>query len=65
MQSCVNIYATASETSTDGQSVYLHKPDSSSLTAISRKLKAFWVGPFAIYKVSDRTDYMLHMQGYP
>jgi hypothetical protein len=36
---------------TEGQLVYLYKPNSSSLAANSRKLSAFWVGVFAIYKV--------------
>ena len=42
-----------------GQLVYLHKPDSSSITVPSRKLQAKWIGPFAIYHILDRTHYML------
>ena len=41
------------------QLVYLHKPSSSSLTAPSRKFRATWCGPFAIYKCLDRTHYLL------
>ena len=42
-----------------GQLVYLHKPSSSILTAPSRKFRAIWCGPFAIYQCLDRTHYLL------
>ncbi|XP_064651976.1 uncharacterized protein LOC135502801 [Lineus longissimus] len=42
-----------------GQLVYLNKPSSTHLTAPSRKFKAIWCGPFAIYKCLDRTHYLL------
>jgi hypothetical protein len=40
-----------------GQLVYLHQPDSSRITVQSRKLRATWVGPFAIHECLDRTQY--------
>jgi hypothetical protein len=42
-----------------GQLVYLYKPDSSSLTANSRKIAAHWCGPLSIYRILDRTHYIL------
>lgn len=42
-----------------GQLVYLHKPDSSSLTANSKKFTAKYVGPFVVYQVLDSTHVLL------
>lgn len=42
-----------------GQLVYLYKPTSSSLTANSKKIAAHWCGPLSIYRVLDRTHYVL------
>ena len=40
-----------------GQLVYLHKPDSSSVTVPSRKFQIQWTGPYAIRTVLDSTHY--------
>lgn len=43
----------------EGQLVYLHKPNTTGMTANSRKFKTLWVGPFVINQVLDRTHYIL------
>jgi hypothetical protein len=43
----------------EGQLVYLHKPNTTGMTANSRKFKTLWVGPFVVHEILDRTHYIL------
>lgn len=43
----------------EGQLVYLHKPNTTGMTANSRKFKTLWVGPFVVHQALDRTHYIL------
>lgn len=43
----------------EGQLVYLHKPNTTGMTANSRKFKTQWVGPLVVNQAIDSTHYIL------